>query len=602
MAENISDPSVIMSNEEQPSAIDALAPVEEPEQVASKEVTPGPVSVPLEDTAPIVDPTKPMIDQVVAPTPVPGPSAPEQQLETQEASKVEEEKKNINASKNAKAIARIQSKTPHGFGKQPTSAEIIAERRIMDAEEIEQAQIQANLTEMQKAEQDTAIINYVNDRQYAEENGIDFDEDPEMEAIIDARNKEELTKQVAAEEEIQQSVDRIEQASNPTEEEIEKTMAPIREQRKQQIVQQKAVAEETQLQEAVNKAAKDKEASDNEKVKIDPNRLWNEMSVGKKLLMALSLGASTYGSALTGSRNVGLELFMNAVNKDVQAQKDTIKLNMEQEKAYKDELYKNAQLKLDQFKAKTQSKEAHARIDHMKNQIQIQRERLSLERQEAYMKFAQIQLAETKEAQLAGNLSKPHTQEEINVLALSKPELAQAAIRFKNGKYHVSTTVAPADAKKVKEELATANSAIKGLKDLLEITDQPLASIDITGAKAKANVLQQSLKGALRLELFGPGVMTDFESKMADKIIANPASFFSLKTANKEKLNTLLQKVHHSMKEKLRIRGYNLPKSENEVRYDAFKKKVDASGYDKKTKASMLSNFIKDNPIEVGEF
>lgn len=558
---------------------------------------------------PIEDPSQQaytdFVNNPAAPADVPGPSTPERQMETDEADR----QKKLNKQRNKEAAARIQSKTPSGFAKQPTPEEILEERRLMDAEEIEQAQVQENLNQVQRDQQNADLLKYIEDKKYAEEKGIDFN-NPEMEELIRVRNNEELMNQVADEEEQIQAQERIEQASNPTEKEIERSLEPVRQQRKQQIVQETDRKERELYENKFEEKLKEIDNNINKKLDnikdIDPQQYWNNMGTGQKVLMALSLAMSTYGAAVTGSENVGLKLYQQAVENNIKKQLQNNKIQQNEVDALRDRYHQMTQNKLKEMAEKRKDAQFQARVNQFDQQIQLQRQQLAHQMLKDRQAQVQAIMGQQNQDELIKRLSdeKGLSREDVTRLSLNKDtrEIAKNAIYFKDGKARIAQT-SPADANKLRENLNAANASIKGINRLLEINEQVGKSIDITGAKAEAKVLQQALKGNLRLELFGPGVMTDFESKMADKIIADPTNFFSLSAANRSKLNTLLQKLHASTKDRLRQRGIEVPMSENEKKYESFKAQVQADkNINKDTKAKMLSNFLKDNPISVEEF
>lgn len=54
---------------------------------------------------------------------------------------------------------------------------------------------------------------------------------------------------------------------------------------------------------------------------IDPSRKWNSMGTGNKIIAAISIALSGMGSKWTGGRNMALEVIDNAINRDIDAQK-----------------------------------------------------------------------------------------------------------------------------------------------------------------------------------------------------------------------------------------------------------------------------------------
>ena len=67
--------------------------------------------------------------------------------------------------------------------------------------------------------------------------------------------------------------------------------------------------------------------------------------------------------------------------------------------------------------------------------------------------------------------------------------------------------------------------------------------------------------------------MTDFESKMADKIIGDPTKILTLDSVEKAKFNALLKKVKQGTIDKIRQSGVDIPKTKNEKILDQFMSK-----------------------------
>jgi hypothetical protein len=132
------------------------------------------------------------------------------------------------------------------------------------------------------------------------------------------------------------------------------------------------------------------------------------------------------------------------------------------------------------------------------------------------------------------------------------------------------------DAARITQELSDSADAKNGIKQLLQINEEvgnnPFNKLLKRDMLAKAETIHQGLKGKLRLELFGPGVMTDAEQKIADQIIRNPMDIMTIASANRSSLDTLMRKLDYSERVKLRMAGADVPESENELMLKRFMK------------------------------
>ena len=78
----------------------------------------------------------------------------------------------------------------------------------------------------------------------------------------------------------------------------------------------------------------------------------------------------------------------------------------------------------------------------------------------------------------------------------------------------------------------------------------------------------KSLVGKLRIELFGPGVMTDNERAQAMEIIGDPTAFAALDKTKIAALDNIAWKLKYAQREYLRRAGVNVPKTRNDLMVD----------------------------------
>lgn len=94
------------------------------------------------------------------------------------------------------------------------------------------------------------------------------------------------------------------------------------------------------------------------------------------------------------------------------------------------------------------------------------------------------------------------------------------------------------EAKEFRVATTSIDKAVEGIDELISMIDIPGKSFS-REERARAQTLQNLLVGALRLEIVGPGAVSDGERKMLQDSIRNPTDFFSLDRSNSEALNTL---------------------------------------------------------------
>ena len=331
------------------------------------------------------------------------------------------------------------------------------------------------------------------------------------------------------------------QANEPTVAEVQAAAAPAR----AVVAQQKALQNEQMLaakkeQEAAA-AAKLKQEQEAAKVAADVEESKSKDIAPWKRAFAIMLGS--IGQGLAGGENMGLKAVQRIEDQIIEEKK----YNDVQKKELRKQLLDEAKLELDQAKEATNNKESKYKIDKLKAEIQ----KLDLENNAA-LTFAS-----------RASSGDGFTPEQA--YSLGEKEQARLVGGFKDGKLRPALDLE--SAKKLKlEVMPTAAIAIQGLNRLREINEGVASGkLDITGARAEAAALQQSLKGALRLELFGPGTFSDTEQAMADKIIKNPTEIISLKGASETTLRTLVEKIKNGTRGRLKAAGVQIPDSNNEV-------------------------------------
>lgn len=167
--------------------------------------------------------------------------------------------------------------------------------------------------------------------------------------------------------------------------------------------QQREAGRQQRLQQDVDKL--NAAIEDYSKTEVDPNRLYSNMGVGQKISAVLSVMLGGYAGGVSGKGgNVGLDMLNQAIDRDISAQKIqlekksglvTARTNLIgrmreifgderlAEKASKDAMLQNAEIKLKQIAASAESGEAKAKTLAALGD-------LSLERQKNQLEFANI--------------------------------------------------------------------------------------------------------------------------------------------------------------------------------------------------------------------
>jgi hypothetical protein len=78
---------------------------------------------------------------------------------------------------------------------------------------------------------------------------------------------------------------------------------------------------------------------------------------------------------------------------------------------------------------------------------------------------------------------------------------------------------------------------------LFEIAGMGKAMQQSPKIKAEADQLARSVQGALRLDILGPGTVSDPDRKLLESIVRNPTDIFSLQSSNIKSLEGLLSRA-----------------------------------------------------------
>jgi hypothetical protein len=295
---------------------------------------------------------------------------------------------------------------------------------------------------------------------------------------------------------------------------------------------------------------------------IDPKRFYKNQSTFDKIVSLVGLAAGAYGSYKYGSPNTFIQRLDKEVEKDIRAQ--ALDAKLEQQK-----------LAASNFKISVLAK----RLARSTKDADKQQKFLDVARTYQTKAFGIVkkQIKKKKDMADLSQLNKRGiTDEELAYLTVNFPKMKieDTVIKGRDGlNYKVRGGVSRAN--KVKEYVSDAQSSLDGLNELLTYVDKvtifeqgalnPFAALFSTD-RAKADSLRDRLVGSLRIEFFGPGVMTDQERENAKKILGDPNAFWTTDVREKAKVRSLIMKLNYGVRNKLRQDGLALPLSPNDQR------------------------------------
>ena len=295
---------------------------------------------------------------------------------------------------------------------------------------------------------------------------------------------------------------------------------------------------------------------------IDPKRFYKNMSTFDKIVSLVGLAAGAYGSYKYGTPNAFVQRLDREVKKDIEAQ--ALEASLEKKK-----------LAAANFKVSVlASRLARSTKDEEKQQNFL---RLSQSYRQKGLQEIKKEVKKRKDIKDLSELNKRGiTDEELAYITVNFPKLKveDSVIKGRDGlNYRVKGGVSRAN--KVKEYISDAQDSLDGLNELLTYVDKvtifeqgalnPFAAM-FSEDRAKADSLRDRLVGKLRIEFFGPGVMTDQERAQAKKILGDPNAFFTTDVREKAKIRSLIMKLNYGVRNKLRADGVPLPDSPNDLR------------------------------------
>jgi hypothetical protein len=316
--------------------------------------------------------------------------------------------------------------------------------------------------------------------------------------------------------------------------------------------------QELQKNEVARKAQADAVMTDINKIqndvmtqKIDPTRVWSNMSTGNRVLAGISIFLGGVAGGMQGTENRALGIIQDAVNKDIDAQKadigkkqNMLSLNMakynninDAAAATKAQLLSITQAQINQSAAKMGSRQALAAAQVANAQIDLQKAQL----------INQISTSQATAQKMAApeGLSLQDAQ--------TLPEnIRERIVPLPSGKFTV--VINKDDVRPIKEAYQTYAQS----KPLLNRVKEFMAKGATAPVGERAN-LEDSLKGQLLLltkNVEKLGQITESDMKLINSLIPQPGSYFQ--SGQQQKLDQLNIKLDEMLNAAYAGRtGYN---------------------------------------------
>ena len=292
---------------------------------------------------------------------------------------------------------------------------------------------------------------------------------------------------------------------------------------------------------------------------IDTNRFFNSGGTLNKIISMVAAGFGGYASGRFGGPNVYLNLIDKEVQRDIKQQK----LDRADEVAKQNSAYKKIKQLADRYQMSVDNDFAKKKLEmlskKMEEKVAVNRNKLAVEqlKQQDY-----------------GRITKPLSRADFTALDFKYPKmkLRDRALVGKDGQVYIVDSV---DAKKkLEEQIENNTGAVQAIDQLIDITPNLSFFEKLPGAgrvsvnRRLADATRDALVGKLRLELFGPGVMTDTEREQAKKIIGDPGALLELTAPKVAALQNIRWKLKYAERERLRRNGVQVPMSRNDLKVE----------------------------------
>lgn len=423
------------------------------------------------------------------------------------------------------------SQTRHGIANQEKSVKVSPTEVFKEMNAVESRAAEQEAMQMREMEQKIAIRE--EELLQAATRGIVLSPDAELDPIIESRRVENRSLE-----------EKAAIAAEPTQAEVDREAAPIRKQLATQKAQEDVQAElvRRQEQEALKAQERIKELEDETAPIAQKSKWFQPGSISFVVAAMLSGGAA-------GTQGRGGNPFLESYRQKIRDDMDAANATAQQKLAAEKMAIEKFRLELDIQKQKTTDRYTLSKINAMDADTGMKLEQLNNQ-----------MLATTKTDGL--------TTDELH-RAVPKIADRESYVNVGGKWYQAGNRTSARDAMKKMADGAPAKAALSKLREISNRTGSGFFS---PTAWREAAQEQAVLVGALRVPLFGPGVMTEQERKLAQSLIPDPTSLrnAALNERTQTLLNNLSSKFIQAERDTLRAAGVILPPSPNEIRLQQF--------------------------------
>jgi len=268
--------------------------------------------------------------------------------------------------------------------------------------------------------------------------------------------------------------------------------------------------------------------------KIDPTRVWSDMSTGNRVMAAISIFLGGVAGGMQGTDNKALGIINNAIDRDIDAQKaklgkkqNLLSINLQKYRniqdaaaATKAQLMAVTQAQVQATAAKAGSQQALAAAQMFQGQTELEMGKLKM------------QLAASQMTQ--GKLLDPRGMSAQDAMKMNQ-DIQDKLVQLPNGNYYPAfNKESAAKVRDVQTEMYNALSTIKQAKTFMEQG----ATLPLTERNSMAETIKQSLLAQAKSPaLLNLGALTNADLELIDPLIPDVGSFFTER--NKAKLDNL---------------------------------------------------------------
>lgn len=268
--------------------------------------------------------------------------------------------------------------------------------------------------------------------------------------------------------------------------------------------------------------------------KIDPTRVWSNMSTGNRVLAGISIFLGGVAGGMQGTDNKALKIINDAIDRDIDTQKselgkkqNLLAINLQKYRniqdaaaATKAQLMAVTQAQVQSAAAKAGGKQALAAAQMFQGQTELE------------MGKIKMQLAASQMTQ--GKLLDPRGLSPKEAMQMNQ-EIQDKLVQLPNGQYYPAFNKESAG--KVKEVQTEIYNALNQIQTAKKFMEQG-ATLPFTERNAKADMISKSLLATAKSKaLFDLGALTSADLDLIDPLIPDVGSFFQER--NKAKLQNL---------------------------------------------------------------